>query len=153
MVKVIIICVVAFVIIGGGIAAVFLTPLKEKLFGENKEKVEAQKEEESVLNLMEITFLQLPDVLINLKSSNSRPGTLKASFVVELVKAKDKETVNHLKPLIIDQFQTYLRELEITDLQGAVGLERVRQELKNRITNLVAPIKIRQILIKEFLIQ
>jgi flagellar FliL protein len=153
MVKVIIICVVAFVIIGGGIAAVMFTPLKEKLFGVNKEKVEAQKEEESVLNLMEITFLQLPDVLINLKSSNSRPGTLKASFIVELVKAKDKETVDHLKPLIIDQFQTYLRELEITDLQGAVGLERVRQELKSRIANLVAPIKIRQVLIKEFLIQ
>ena len=153
MTKIIIICVIAFVVIGGGVAAVFLTPLKDKIFGENKEKVQAQKEEESLKSLKEITFLQLPDVIINLKATNSRSGTLKASFIVELIKAKDKETVDHLKPLIIDQFQTYLRELEVSDVQGSVGLERVRQELKNRITNLVAPIQIRQILIKEFLIQ
>lgn len=153
MTKIIIICVIAFVVIGGGVAAVFLTPLKDRIFGENKEKVQAQKEEESLKSLKEITFLQLPDVIINLKATNSRSGTLKASFIVELIKAKDKETVDHLKPLIIDQFQTYLRELEVSDVQGSVGLERVRQELKNRITNLVAPIQIRQILIKEFLIQ
>jgi flagellar FliL protein len=153
MTKIIIIGVIAFVVIAGGVAAVFLTPLKDKIFGENKEKVQALKEEESLRSLMEITFLQLPDVIINLKATNSRPGTLKASFIVELIKAKDKETVDHLKPLIIDQFQTYLRELEMSDVQGSVGLERVRQELKNRITNLVAPIQIRQVLIKEFLIQ
>ncbi len=153
MTKIIIICAIAFVVLAGGVAAIFLTPLKDKIFGENKEKVQAKKEEESLNSLMEITFLQLPDVIINLKATNSKPGTLKASFIVELVKAKDKETVNHLKPLIIDQFQTYLRELEVSDIQGSVGLERVRQELKNRITNLVAPIQIRQVLIKEFLIQ
>ncbi|MES2608250.1 MAG: flagellar basal body-associated FliL family protein [Pseudomonadota bacterium] len=153
MTKIIINCVIAFLVIAGGVAAVFLTPLKDKLFGENKEKIHALKEEQSLQNLMEITFLQLPDVIVNLKATSSRPGTLKASFIVELVKAKDKETVNHLKPLIIDQFQTYLRELEVSDVQGSVGLERVRQGLKNRIINLVSPIQIRQVLIKEFLIQ
>lgn len=153
MTKIIIICVVAFVVIAGGAAAVFLTPLKSKIFGEGKDKAHALKEEESLRGLMGITFLQLPDVIINLKAVNSRHATLKASFIVELIKAKDKETVDHLKPLIIDQLQTYLRELEVSDVQGSVGLERVRQELKNRITNLVAPIQIRQVLIKEFLIQ
>jgi flagellar FliL protein len=150
---------VFFVVIAGGAAAVFLTPLKNKLFGENKEKneiseeVKEVKDEESIANLLEITYLQLPDVIVNLKPTNSRPGTLKASFILELAKAKDKDVVNHLKPLIIDQFQTYLRELEVSDVQGAVGLERVRQELKNRVSNLVSPIKIRQVLIKDFLVQ
>lgn len=153
MTKIIIICAVAFVVIGGGVAAIFLTPLKDKIFGENKTKIQAKKEEASLLSLLEITFVQLPDVIINLKATNSKPATLKASFIVELTKAADKEAVNHLKPLVVDQFQTYLRELEVGDVQGSVGLERVRQELKNRITNLVAPIQIRQVLIKEFLIQ
>jgi flagellar FliL protein len=153
MTKIIIIGAVVFVVIAGSAAAIFLTPLKDKIFGENKEKMLAKKEQETLQSLMGITFLQLPDVIINLKSTNSKPATLKASFIVELLKAKDKEAVDHLKPLVIDQFQTYLRELEVSDVQGSVGLERVRQELKNRITNLVAPIQIRQILIKEFLIQ
>ncbi|MES2252316.1 MAG: flagellar basal body-associated FliL family protein [Pseudomonadota bacterium] len=153
MVKIIILCVIAVVVIAGGVAAVFLTPLKDKIFGENHEKTEEHKAEESLVNLMEITYLALPDVLINLKATNSRPATLKASFVIELVKGKDKEAIDHMKPLIIDQFQTYLRELEVSDTEGAVGVERVRQELKNRISNLIAPLQIRQVLIKEFLIQ
>lgn len=153
MTKIIIICAIAFVVLAGGVAAVFMTPLKDKIFGENKEKVQAEKDEKSLASLMEITFLQLPDIIINLKATNSKPGTLKASLVIELVKEKDKKTVDHLKPLIIDQFQTYLRELEVRDLEGSVGMERVRQELKNRISNLVAPIQIRQVLIKDFLVQ
>ena len=153
MIKIIIAGVVALVVIGGGIAAVFLTPLKDKIFGDDHAKIEEHKEEESAFNIMEIAFLSLPDVLVNLKATNSRPAILKASFIVELVKSKDKATIEHLKPLIIDQFQTYLRELELSDLQGSIGLERVRQELKNRISNLVAPLQIRQVLIKEFLIQ
>lgn len=153
MTKIIIICAIAFVVLVGGVAAVFMTPLKDKVFGDNKEKVQAERHEKSLTSLMEITFLQLPDIIINLKATSSKPGTLKASFIIELMKEKDKKAVDHLKPLIIDQFQTYLRELEAADLQGSVGLERVRQELKSRITNLVAPIQIRQILIKDFLIQ
>ncbi len=158
--KIVIILIVAIlVIVGGGAAAIFLTPLKDKLFPhaeqntkDMKKGKEPEKAEESI-NLHEILFIQLPEVLINLKPTKGRSAMLKATFIVTLTNAKDREVVDHLKPLIMDQFQTYLREFEVADLQGAAGLERIRQELKNRLINLVSPIKIRQILFKDFLIQ
>jgi flagellar FliL protein len=129
-----------------GVGVVFLTPLKDKLFSH------AEKKQESV-DLMELAFLPLPEVIVNLKAHKGKAPILKAQFIVQLVDMKDKETIDHIKPLIIDQFQTYLRELELADVEGSTGAERVRQELQNRVSNLVAPRKIRQVLIKDFLIQ
>lgn len=48
MTKIIIICAIAFVVLAGGVAAVFMTPLKDKIFGENKEKVQAEKDEKKL---------------------------------------------------------------------------------------------------------
>ena len=138
---------VSILCIGAGAGFYFLkSPTKAKGADEHK------KTEEEV-NLMEITFLQLPEVIVNLKATKGKSAILKAQFVIELAGLSDKDPVDHIKPLIIDQFQSYLRELETSDLQGAAGLERVRQELQNRVSNLVAPVKIRQILFKDFLIQ
>jgi flagellar FliL protein len=143
--------IILVVLIAGGVAAVFLTPLKDKIMGSSASK--AKTSEEPEVDLKEITFLTLPEVIVNLKSTKGRGAILKAQFIIELATLKDKDPVDRVKPLIIDQFQSYLRELELTDLQGAAGLERIRQELQNRVSNLVAPVKIRQVLFKDFLIQ
>lgn len=113
------------------------------------EEDKIEKEEEGG----EIAFLNLPEILFNLKATKGKGTILKATFVLELRRLSDKEKVDHLKPLIIDQMQSYLRELEVVDIQGAAGLERIRQELLNRINISIAPIKIRQVLIKDFIFQ
>lgn len=79
---------------------------------------------------------------------------LKVIFVIESTRLEDKETIAHLQPVILDQFQTYLRELTVQDLQGAVGLERIRQELLSRAITLTRSlgVQVRNILFKEFLI-
>lgn len=142
---------VLVIVLGGLMAAIFLTPLKDQLFNKGSSQT-VMKEEE--INLLEITFLQLPELIVNLKqNSKGRTSILKATFVLELIDAKDKDAIDHLKPLIVDQLQTYLRELQLIDLEGAAGIERVRNELKNRVVNVVAPAKIRNILFKEFLVQ
>lgn len=104
-------------------------------------------------NLLELAFLPLPELIVNLKSSKSRGNILKSVFVLEIETLKEKEKIDHLKPLIIDQFQSYLRELEANDIQGAAGIERVRQELFNRVNTIITPLKVRQVLVKDFLIQ
>lgn len=151
--KVIIIVLVVIILIMAGLGyAVFFTPLKDKIFPANQPHAIETKEE--AINLLEITFLQLPELIVNLRqNSKGRSNILKATFVLELIDPKNKDAIDHLKPLIIDQLQTYLRELQLADLEGAAGLERVRNELKNRVTNVVAPIKIRNLLFKEFLVQ
>jgi flagellar FliL protein len=138
-----------------GAAGFFLWPM----LSHGKEKTEAKKEkpkeeeEEDKEAGKEIAFLTLPEILFNLKATKGKGSILKATFVLELRKVLDKEKVEHLKPLIIDQLQSYLRELEVTDIQGAAGLERIRQELLTRINISIAPIKIRQVLVKDFIIQ
>lgn len=107
----------------------------------------------SQTSLMELAFLPIPEMIVNLKNTKNRGSILKAIFVLELESLQEKEKVDHLKPIIIDQFQSYLRELEVNDIQGAAGIERVRQELFNRVNAIITPLKIRQVLVKDFLVQ
>ena len=143
-VKYIIIGVVVLLILGVG--GIFLSPLRAKL-----DSLFPPKQDH--VDLLEIAFLTMPELIVNLKATKNRGNILKATFVFEMNSLKDKEEVDHMKPLLIDQFQTYLRELEITDLQGSAGIERVRQALFSRVNATIAPFKVRQVLIKDFLIQ
>ena len=56
-------------------------------------------------------------------------------------------------PRIVDNFQVYLRELRIEDLQGAAGMYRLREELLSRVGKAAQPAEIVDILFKEMLIQ
>ena len=56
-------------------------------------------------------------------------------------------------PRVIDNFQTYLRELRVDDLNGSAGLYRLREELLTRVNVAVQPAKVNAILFKEMLIQ
>ena len=104
--------------------------------------------------IIDIAFLSLPDMLVNLKTTTSgKSNILKATFILELSNLQDKEKIEHLKPLIVDRFHTFLRELELRDLQGAEGIERVRQELFSRSNAICSPTQIKNVLIKEFIIQ
>ena len=54
---------------------------------------------------------------------------------------------------VMDNFNVYLRELRIEDFSGSAGMYRLREELLIRIQAAVAPVKVRDILFKEMLIQ
>lgn len=132
------------------VAVVFFTPLKDYFF----QIKNSDTASEQPVNVLEISFLQLPEMIINLRqNSKGKSNILKATFILELISMKDKDVIEHLKPIISDQLQTYLRELKIEDLEGASGIEKVRHELKTRVASVIIPVKIRNILFKEFLVQ
>ena len=58
-----------------------------------------------------------------------------------------------LKPRIVDNFQVYLRELRIEDLRGSAGVYRLREELLARVNTAVQPVKVKNVLFNEVLIQ
>ncbi|MBA4249281.1 MAG: flagellar basal body protein FliL [Candidatus Puniceispirillum sp.] len=140
---------IMFLMISSGVV-VFFTPLKDHFFHQkNSEDIAEQP-----VNVLEISFLQLPEMIINLRqNAKGKSNILKATFILELISPKDKDVIEHLKPIISDQLQTYLRELKIEDLEGASGIEKVRHELKTRVSSVIIPVKIRNILFKEFLVQ
>ena len=99
-------------------------------------------------------FLDLPDVLVNLQSrATSRSSYLKAKIVLEVEDQKLVEQIKPLMPRVMDAFQTYLREMRPSDLEGSAGLYRLRDELTRRVNLAVAPNKINAVLFKEIVVQ
>ena len=54
---------------------------------------------------------------------------------------------------VMDAFQTYLRELRPTDLDGSAGLYRLKEELTRRVNAAIAPNRINAVLFKEIVVQ
>jgi flagellar FliL protein len=50
-------------------------------------------------------------------------------------------------------FQVYLRELRTTDLNGSVGMFRLKEELTRRVNAAISPHHVNAVLFKEILIQ
>ena len=100
------------------------------------------------------TFVDLPDVLVNLSSSaGDRTQYLKVKIVLELSDSSLVPQIQPLMPRVMDAFQTYLRELRPTDLDGSAGLYRLKEELTRRVNAAVAPNHITAVLFKEIVVQ
>jgi flagellar FliL protein len=141
--KMMIIAGAALVVIGGGsyAALTMFKPAKEA-------KHEAAPAPKPVI------FVDMPDVLVNLSNSNAdRPQYLKIKIVFEVADQNVAQQIQPLMPRIMDTFQTYLRELRPGDLDGSVGLFRLREELTRRVNAALAPAHINAVLFKEIVIQ
>jgi flagellar protein FliL len=99
-------------------------------------------------------FVDLPEVLVNLSNTGSdRTQYLKVKVVLELPDALLMQQIQPVMPRIMDTFQTYLRELRPTDLDGSAGLYRLKEELTRRVNVAIAPSKVNAVLFKEIVVQ
>ena len=98
-------------------------------------------------------YYEMPEMLVNLTSTNKKPAYLKLRLDLELADKESADKVEVMLPRIVDSFQVYLRALRIEDLQGSAGLYRLRQELLSRVSMSVANVEIRDVLFKEMLVQ
>jgi flagellar FliL protein len=99
-------------------------------------------------------FLEVPDILVDLASNpGERIQYLKVKAVLELKEAPLAEKVKPAMPRVTDLFQTYLRELRANDLNGSIGLFRMKEELTKRVNAAIAPEHVNAVLFKEVVIQ
>jgi flagellar FliL protein len=99
-------------------------------------------------------FMDLPEVLANLSvPPGERTQYLKLKIVLEVPDAGLIPQIQPLMPRIMDAFQTYLRELRPSDLDGSAGLYRLREELTRRINASIEPAQINAVLFKEMIVQ
>jgi len=99
-------------------------------------------------------FVDLPEVLVNLSNAASeRTQYLKVKIVLELPNPEVVTQIQPLMPRVMDTFQTYLRELRPTDLDGSAGLYRLKEELTRRVNAAVEPNRVTAVLFKEIVIQ
>ncbi|MGB9153795.1 MAG: flagellar basal body-associated FliL family protein, partial [Alphaproteobacteria bacterium] len=98
-------------------------------------------------------YYSLGDMIVNLSGEGKHPNYLKVKISLELADEKDLPLIEAIKPRIVDNFQVYLRELRIEDLRGSAGMYRLREELLMRVTEAAQPVRIRDVLFQEMLVQ
>ncbi len=99
--------------------------------------------------------MDMPEVLVNLSNTGATERTqyLKVKVVLELPDQEMQAQIQPVMPRLMDTFQTYLRELRPTDLDGSAGLYRLKEELTRRVNAAIAPSRINAVLFKEIVIQ
>ena len=99
-------------------------------------------------------FVEVPDMLVNLAGApGERVQYLKVKVVLEVKEEKQAETIKPSMPRVTDIFQTYLRELRSTDLNGSAGLFRLKEELTKRVNVAISPNQVNAVLFKEIVVQ
>ena len=122
----------------GAAAAVFFSGIldseetEESAEKEGKEGAESEMEKKTY-------FVDLDEMIVNLNTTERRQSLLKLKVSLEVAEQKDVAVVRELTPRVVDNFQTYLRELRLDDLRGSAGMYRLREELLTRINIAVEP--------------
>ena len=167
--KMLIIAGVAAVLVlgGGGTAAfIFLKPKPDAEHAEKKGEHGKKKKEEKHAEKKGdekggpvvtegpdgILFYTVPNVVVNMQTSDGRPTFLKLKLTLEVPNQEVVEMLEPNMPRLQDMFQTFLRELRPEDLQGSQGSYQLRTEIQRRVNLVIAPSKVNAVLIEEMLI-
>jgi flagellar FliL protein len=137
---------VLVLVLGGGGAGAYFFLFKKAEGGE-------AAHHEEPLTPPKVAFSDMQDILVNIQSNDGTPAYLKLGLSLELEDEEQKTALEPLMPRITDQFQAYLRELRLDDLKGSAGVLRLKEELLRRVNVAAAPYKVRDVLLKEMIVQ
>ena len=136
----------------GGLGAAYFSGIFDKYL--NKEgSMEMALDQEASGEPSTAAFVKIPDMIVNLSSDDAQPRYLRLSVQLELKNEADSMAVEQVMPRVIDQFQTYLRELRVKDLRGSAGIYRLQMELLSRVNAAAYPVEVQDVLFQEILIQ
>jgi flagellar FliL protein len=140
--------VLAVILIAGG-ATTFIIMKKKK---EEAAAAEQQQAEESTKK-KEPIFHDMDEMIINLNTEGKNVSFMKLKITLEVEGQENVDALKKMMPKISDVFQMYLRELRPADMQGSVGLYRLKEELLLRVNKIVYPAQVNDLLFKEVLVQ
>jgi len=148
---IIIVAAAVIVLVLGGAAALFFLSGGEDDLAVDTENG-GQESELAESGPSELLFLELEPMLVNLDTAGGKPKYLKLTISLEVDKQLSLDELTKKMPRIIDQFQTYLRQLRIEDLNGSAGMFRLKEELLIKVNDAVYPTRVNDVLFKEMLI-
>ena len=160
--KLILFIVLPLLLVGGAGAGAYFSGALDSVLGvetaeeggESGDKAEGTAEDDPAAAAVEPSvFHELPTMLVNLNEAGKRASYLKISIKLELTTEQDVAALTTIQPRIIDRFQVYLRELRVEDLEGSAGMQRLREELLNRVNKVAHPVQVRDVLFAELLVQ
>lgn len=98
------------------------------------------------------SYYNMPKLIVNLAGNGGDSQLLELSLTLEASDAAAFDEVPAEMPRLKDQFQSFLRELRVEDLNGSAGSYRLRLELLRRFNSVMAPAKADAVLIESFLV-
>lgn len=145
-------------ILFGGVGVILLLAIGGGAYfflfaGEEEHPAGEAAEHELPVTPPHIAFYDMPDIIVNIQGQDSNPAYLKLSVSLELENEEEKAGIQALQPRIVDQFQAYLREMRMDDLKGSAGVVRLKEELLRRINASAAPYRVRDVLLKQMIVQ
>ena len=146
--KLILIIGAALLMLAGGGAAAFFT-----LIMPTGAPADAGRVAQAEVAREDIVFVDLPELLVNLNVSGRRLHFLKIATALEVAGDDQAAIVRQFVPRILDSFQMYLRAITPEELQGAEGVYRIKEELLVRTNEAVRPARVRDVLVREMLVQ
>lgn len=153
--KLILIIVIALLVIGGGAAVTmfFMGGDDEHAAdlegGGQEHGLEADDEDAEPTDLL---FFDLEPMVINLNTGGGKASYLKLTISLEVDRQSAIDELTKKMPRVVDNFQVYLRELRIEDLNGSAGMFRLKEELLIRVNEAVYPTRVHDVLFKEIFI-
>ena len=132
--------------------------------GEQAKDREAQAEEESAPEeeeaegegegkAGELPLVDVPPMIVNLRTTNGEPRYLKIRFMIEAKSAEKAEKLKAKLPLIIDAYQPFLREMRPEDISGSAAVFRIKEEMLIRATQAAGKGMVKDVLIQDLVQQ
>ena len=139
--------VLALLLGGGGFFAVY----SGLILGQEAEVASADAvPEEEVLDLPPVAFVEIDPLVISLGNGvGSRHLRFRASLEVE---PQYQEDVTQLIPRVLDVLNSYLRAVEMRDIEDPSALLMLRAQMLRRIQLVTGEGRVRDLLIMEFVL-
>ena len=155
---IIMIVVPVLILVGGGAGAYFMGVFSDEeveASGEAMAEEVAPEPEEMEPPVMptNVVFVDLPDLLLNLNVTGKRLRFLKVVTSLEVSSEEMAEIVRQMTPRILDNLHLYFRSVAPEELAGPDGVYRIKEDLLVRINDTIQPASVRDVLVKEMLVQ
>ncbi len=135
---------------GGGFMAVNLGLIFPAESDTHEAKEEKSEDVDTSHALTDISFVPMDPLTITLPRS-SKYDHLRFRGELEVAKAHASE-VEATLPRIVDVLNTYLRALEVADIEQAASLSRLRSQMLRRVQIIAGPGRVNDLLIMEFVL-
>jgi flagellar FliL protein len=131
-------------LLGGGVGAAFMLGW---VGGPSPEEVALEQAQVPKF------YYDLPEITVNLANAEQRAQYLRLVVALEISNEEIAGVIDPNMPRILDVFQTYLRELRVSDLEGSAGLFRLKHELQRRVNLAIFPAEVDAVLFREIIVQ
>lgn len=97
--------------------------------------------------------LDVPPILVNLRSPDGAPHFLKLHVMLVAGPKSNFDELKKKLPILMDAYQPFLRELRPEDLSGSASIYRIKEELMRRSVRAIGADQVQDILVQDLIQQ